>query len=474
MLTVVLSNPKNKLILYTLLIGAVFCVSCQSKTQKTTPSNPVFDLHIEPIIAENCAPCHRQNGGAPFVLTSYESVRKKAKTIAKVTQLRYMPPWPADPNYSHFIGERRLTDEQIELIQQWVNKGAKPGKNPNRILSKIPPFESALGKPDLVLFLDTLTLHQGDEDRFFLVKASASLPEKKFIRALEIIPGQPRLMHHFNGHLINYEYGSKIPFDLQPRKVEITPHRKNLFHQDLDLMTNRGITPERVHSVLNYLPGVSASMYPEGIGTFQVNREFSIVGNDLHYGPSAKTLVDQTRIHVFFTDVPPKRGIGELMLGTNGVSKIIPPLVIEPNTRSTHRTEFVVPEDISVLTVNPHLHLLGKSVTAYALKPNGDTVRLIKIPKWDFRWQYFYTFEKMIRIPRGSKIVVIAEFDNTKNNPFNPFNPPQRVAERFEYGGSSMKATDEMFQFIITYVGYQPGDENISLKTNEDHRDWKK
>jgi len=60
----------------------------------------------------------------------------------------------------------------------------------------------------------------------------------------------------------------------------------------------------------------------------------------------------------------------------------------------------------------------------------------------------------------------VAEFDNTQNNPFNPFDPPQTVSERYEYGGSSMKATDEMFQFIITYVGYQPGDENISLEND--------
>ncbi|MEC8693037.1 MAG: aconitase family protein, partial [Bacteroidota bacterium] len=160
-----------------------------------------------------------------------------------------------------------------------------------------------------------------------------------------------------------------------------------------------------------------------------------------------------------------KKGLkSELMLGTNGVSKIEPPLIIKPNTVSTHMTSFQVPADISVLTVNPHMHLLGQSLKAYALKPNGDTIRLIHIPKWDFRWQYFYTFEKMVKVPKGSVIEVEATFDNTTNNPFNPHNPPQRVAERFEYGGSSMKAEDEMFQFIITYLGYQAEDENIPLK----------
>jgi len=110
------------------------------------------------------------------------------------------------------------------------------------------------------------------------------------------------------------------------------------------------------------------------------------------------------------------------------------------------------------------LHLLGKSFLAYAIKPNGDTINLIRIPKWNFRWQYFYTFKKMVQIPRGSTIYAVAEFDNTVNNPNNPNNPPKQVAERLEYGGSSMRATDEMFQFIITYVGYQPGDEKLSLE----------
>lgn len=427
-------------------------------------NNPVFDEHIEPIIYKNCTPCHRQNGGAPFELTSFKKVKNKARTIAKVTALRYMPPWPADPSYRHFIGEKRLTNQEIELIGRWVKNGCPKGERPNRLLSTVKPFVSALGKPDLVLPLDSIHLIQGDEDRFFLTKVSANIPNKRFVRAVELIPGKRDLMHHFNGHLINYREGSKNPFDTRPRKVEITVGRNPDELKSLDLMTDDGIIPERVHSVVNYLPGVTGVMYPEGIGTFEVNEQFSIIGNDVHYGPSAKSVIDQSKLHLFFTDTPPKRGIGELMLGTNGVSKIEPPLIIEPNTVSTHVTRFQVPADISVLTVNPHMHLLGRSLKAYALKPNGDTIRLIHIPKWDFRWQYFYTFEKMVKVPKGSVIEVEATFDNTTNNPFNPHDPPQRVSERFEYGGSSMKAEDEMFQFIITYLGYQAGDENISLK----------
>jgi hypothetical protein len=61
------------------------------------------------------------------------------------------------------------------------------------------------------------------------------------------------------------------------------------------------------------------------------------------------------------------------------------------------------------------MHLLGKSFVAFAVKPQGDTIPLIRINNWDFRWQYFYTFPKMVHIPAGSTIEVIAVMDNTEN-----------------------------------------------------------
>jgi hypothetical protein len=115
--------------------------------------------------------------------------------------------------------------------------------------------------------------------------------------------------------------------------------------------------------------------------------------------------------------------------------------------------------DISVLTINPHMHLLGKTFLAYAVLPQGDTLPLIRIPRWDFRWQYFYTFERILKLPRGTTIHAEGVFDNTAANPNNPFSPPREVREQ----GASMRSTDEMFQCIITMMPYQEGDEDIRL-----------
>ena len=146
-------------------------------------------------------------------------------------------------------------------------------------------------------------------------------------------------------------------------------------------------------------------------------------------------------------------------MGTLGISEIVPPLIIPPNEVKTFTTKTTVDRDISLLTVNPHMHLLGKSFEAFAQTPEGQKIPLVKVPKWNFRWQYFYTFPKMVKIPKGSVITAIGVYDNTTGNPNNPFSPPQLVVGT----NGSMRVTDEMFQIMLTYVPYENGDENIEL-----------
>lgn len=424
-----------------------------------------FNKDIAPLIHENCSPCHRQGGVGPFPLLTYSDVKKKLKTIVRVTHNRSMPPWPADPNYSHFVGERYLSDEQIAMIETWKNQGAKEGNAADLKPFIAPTYLSSIGKPDMVLYLDSVSLFPDRKDRFFLIKIPGQLPHDTFVRAVEFVAGTPDLVHHFNGHLLLYANGAKGNVFKGDLKTEITQGEYDADFGKLDLLNDDGSKPYRIHSAVNYLPGVLGTAYPNGIGTFRMSNTFAFVGNDMHYGPSDRNVVDRSRINLFFSAMPPSRELSEIMLGTNGISKIEPPLQIAANTVSTHTTRYKVPEDISILTINPHLHMLGKKLIAFAIKPNGDTINLISIPKWDFRWQYFYTFKNMVPVPKGSEIIVTAVFDNTRSNPNNPFDPPRKIGERLEYDGASMRATDEMFQFIITYTAYKTGDEQVSLET---------
>jgi hypothetical protein len=176
---------------------------------------------------------------------------------------------------------------------------------------------------------------------------------------------------------------------------------------------------------------------------------------------TTETTTDSSYINIFFAKKPPSRPFHEFQMGTLGVSPIEPALVIPPNKVSTYITRYTLPTDITIVTINPHMHLLGKRFLAYALSPQGDTIRLIHIPRWDFNWQYFYTFKKPVVLKKGSTIIVEGTFDNTSDNPFNPNNPPQWVRDN----NGSMKTSDEMFQFIVTYLPYQPGDENLDMES---------
>ncbi len=444
-----------------LVVFAVLFFSCGNEEEKSTTIT--YTEHIAPIIYKNCTSCHREGEAAPFTLYSYNDLKQRSKLVKFVTQTRFMPPWPADASYTHFVDEKVLTQEEIDMIGRWVDGGCVLGDS-----SKMPPLPyfvtgSQLGKPDLVIKLRDVFKIKGDvQDRFLLMRVPYEIPKDTFIRVIEVVPDNRKVVHHVNAQLLSYEYEKKkdvmkgnVVVDIKDYPTIMEAYKK------LDLPNDDGSFPMMTQSVTNYLPGVTPPVYPNGIGGYKMKRKGALFLKDMHYGPSRIDTTDQTTFNVFYSPVPPKRPTQEFQMGTFGVSPIEPALVIPANTIKKFITKYTLPFDISVLTVNPHMHLLGKSFWAYAVTREGDTIPMIKINKWDFRWQYFYTYKTMLKIPRGATIIVEGVYDNTSNNPNNPFSPPRLVAER----EGSMRTEDEMFQFIITYLPYQSGDENISLES---------
>jgi len=447
---------KSLLKIFSLYFIAISFFSCEKKSEIT------FAEHIAPIVHKNCMPCHRPDGPGPFSLITYNDVSKRAKMIKLVTTAHYMPPWPADPNYTHFADERVLPETDIELIKQWIENGTPLGDTTKLLAPPVYPEKSLLGKPDLVLKMKEPFFVKGDnKDRFILMKYPWEIIQDTFIRAIEFVPGKKKLVHHMNGFLINYDDGKKKDVYEGAWWADTYEYDYPTAYEKMKLPNDDGTYPVLTPSATNYLPGVLPFIYPNGIGGFYMRKKGAVFLKDMHFGPSPKDGYDDSYFNIFFDSVPPKRRTLEFQLGTLGhVREITPPLVIPPDTVMTFRTQWTVPMDISIITINPHMHLLGKSYHAFALTPQNDTIRLIKIPKWNFRWQYFYTFKKMVKIPKGSTIYAYGTYDNTKNNPSNPFSPPQTVGER----EGSMRVTDEMFQFIITYLPYKLGDEKIDME----------
>lgn len=459
------TTKQSQTLLFYSFVVLFFCFlfSCtpNSGEYQSRIANPTF-VEIAPIIFKNCTPCHRTGESGPFVLQNYEDVKKNANKIKFVTQTGYMPPWPADPNYTHFIGERILSSEEKELIKLWVEQGAPKGD-----VAKIPEAPvfytgSYFGKPDTVIkFVEPVPIKGNGTDHFYIVKLPMLLAKDTFVRYFEFVPHQRKLAHHINGHLINYELGKKT--DLLgglSYGMDNFKDYKDLFSQ-MNVLNDDGSFPVLTPNTVYYLPGFTPPVYPDGIGGYKVNKTAAIFLKNIHYGPSIKDVKDYSHINVFYGPKP-KRQIFETQLGTFGVSKIEPELILQPNQIQTFHTKATLETDISILSVNPHMHLLGKSFWAFAVKNNGDTIPLVRINKWDFKWQYYYTFQHPVKIPTGTTIHVYGTFDNTDKNPNNPNRPPKIVTQG--EGVRSMQTTEEMFQFIFTYLPYQPGDEKMDLK----------
>lgn len=440
----------------------VFAAGCADGTSNTAhtvvlPDTVTFTEHIAPIIHTSCAPCHRPGEAGPFSLITYDDVRRKAKTIKKVTGAGYMPPWPADTAYSHFLNERVLSAKEVALIARWVDQGALRGNGEAPTWHNL---TTALGAPDAVVWLqDRFPINGDARDRFIISKAGWALERDTFLRAIEFVPGNRRAVHHMNGALINYAEGAKA----DPFEASVYIDAEQFSGVDaftaLKLQNDDGSWPALVPSAINYLPGMSPAVYPPGIGGLRISKRGAFLLNTLHYGPSARDTSDRSRFHLYFSPTPPLRPQRELSMGSTH-TEIVPPLHLEPGEEKTFRTSLKLTEDISVLSINPHMHLLGTRFLAYAVTPVKDTIPLIRINDWDFRWQYTYTFPHMMPLQRGTVVHVEGTFDNSANNPQQPFDPPRAVTGT---DSKLMKTTDEMMQFFITYVDHRPGDDTISL-----------
>lgn len=421
---------------------------------------------IAPIIFKNCTPCHRPGESGAFNLLSYSDAYKRSKLIKFTTQTGYMPPWPADAEYSHFLGEKVLSVEEKELIKIWVENNCPRGDS---LKEPRPPHfytGSYFGKPDLVIKpQQPVQINGNGTDVFLIMKYPYSITKDTIADIIEFVPHHRKLIHHVNGHLISYEpnrefnytTGESVHSDTKSKLIEVYKNM-HLPYTDGREPKFPTLTPNTVY----YLPGYIPPAYPKEIGGYKLKKSGAFLLNNVHYGPSNADVIDSSYINVFFRKNPIERPITESQMGTFGISEIEPEFIIPANQIKTFHTKYTLPKTISMLSVNPHMHLTGKTFWAFAIKPGGDTLPLIKIKKWDFRWQYYYTYKHPLKIEQGSTIHVYGTYDNTSANSNNPFHPPRIITQG--NGVESMKTTEEMFQFIFTYVLFKNGDENISLE----------
>ena len=394
--------------------------------------SPNYSEDIAPIIYNKCLQCHHVGGIAPLSLETYADAISNAGMIQHVTSTGEMPPFLADTLFQDYAYENTLNFDEISTILNWILNGVPEGDT-----SLLPPFpsfsnSSNLGPADLEITIPLYSSNaSSSSDDYVCFSIPSGLLQDRQVKAIEIIPGNVEIVHHV---LVGIdEFGSS--------STTITPN----------CMAPSG------DQVATYVPGSVPLQYPnDSLNQFGIEiPAYSNITLGLHYPEGSFGQLDSSKVRFYF--YPQNTAIREInseYLINEGLPPDAPFFIPPNQTTQMSSTYGPILSDMSLMSIFPHMHLLGKDMLCYAVTPTNDTINLIRINKWDFEWQGTYLYKKFLKIPAGSIIYASGSYDNTTS-----INNPNPVLVQ-----SGLNTQDEMFVFIFQFLEYQQGDENILLE----------
>ncbi|MDI9641109.1 hypothetical protein QPK87_05455 [Kamptonema cortianum] len=395
------------------------------KESQVAERSPTYSGTIAKILNEKCVSCHRPDQAAPFSLIGYENAKRYSEMVAFATEKRRMPPWKAAPSDVEYADDGHLAASDIALLRAWADAGAPRGDQSKEPAP--PKFESGwpLGKPDLVLEMPyAQTLSADGDDEYWNYVISPGNTEPIYVSALDVAPGNRRIVHHVIAFLDKSGRGKQLATGKDGDKKFGYKSRGG----------GVGFIPSG--SLGGWAPGATNKFLPSNAGMLIEPGTDIIL--QVHYNKSGKEETDQTKIALYLNKEKPEREV-QLAWMANPFIRIQP-----GKAGQTFKQEIPLPVSIRLYSVMPHMHLLGKAMKATAVLPDGKTIRLIEVNDWDFNWQLIYHLKQPLDLPARTKIVVEAEYDNSTDNPFQPNDPPKLVTWGEE-------TTDEMMLLVAAY-----------------------
>ena len=353
--------------------------------------HPTFSKDIAPILYKSCVECHRASGMAPMALMTYEDARPWARAVKQKVSSKEMPPWGADPTIGKFENDISLSKAEIDTIAAWAEGGAPEGSKAD--LPKAPVFAEgwSIGKPDYVFKMPIpVTVPADGTVPYTYVTIPTNLKEDIWIRGVELKPTDRRVVHHIIGDLT-----TGTPTDLDPKPVR-----------------DKALT--EIGGIGGLVPGRLYGLFEDGVAR-KIPAGSSIV-LQMHYTTIGQQVVDQTEVGVVITKEPPAKlrqaGGGQMP----NTTFVIPPM--NPSYEVSAKTVFQ--KDTYLSGLYPHMHVRGKDVIYKAIYPDGKEEVLLSVPKYDFNWQTSYKLATPKFMPKGTTLMVVAHYDNSPGNRFNP------------------------------------------------------
>ena len=416
---------------------AGFLLAIATAARAATPA-VTYNKHIAPILFEHCASCHRPGEAGGFSLLTYQDAQKRARLIADATKSRYMPPWLPEAGFGEFDDENRLTPVQIEQIREWASAGAPEGVASDAIPAPVFTEGWQLGAPDLVLTVSKPFRVPADgPDMFWNFILSPAIGQGRYIRSIEVRPGNARSVHHANlllDRARSSRHQEKIPGE-------------GFAGMDLNIETQ---TFDPDSHFLFWKPGGKPWVEPPGM-SWRLDPGNDLVLN-VHFHPTGKVELVQPSVGLYFSDDPPTRFPMLLQIEHDSALNIAP-----GNRDFVIADDFRLPVDATVFAVYPHAHYLGKLLEGYATLPDGKRQWLVRIPEWDINWQAVYHYRKPLVLSKGTVISMRFHYDNSAGNPRNPNHPPKRVT-------TGNQSTDEMGHLWLQVLTTDGSDDRPALQ----------
>lgn len=430
-------------------------------------ANLSYANDIAPIIADNCAECHREGGVAPFAMDSNLAVQGWSPMIREVVMTKRMPPGQIDNKVGHKIkNEMNLSDEEMQKLVRWVNAGSVVDGDLDPLANLVwPETKWALGEPDLIVKVPAQTVPATGVVDYMDIPIDLGLEKDVWIRGSQVLPGSPEVLHHIITTVIP-PGGATNPQEALFAAINSLPEeraaavRAELFasvatggrpdidkifreNPEIDVGTLLGGGDPDQGSVAGYAPGNAIQLNPEGVGgLLKAGTQLNL---QMHYTTAGKEMTDETEIGIYFYEegvIPEKRmsgGVG------NAFSLAI------PADAKDHEMQLVtyVKEEAEIRSLMPHMHFRGKRMSFVAEYPDGTEEMLLSVPAYSFNWQLKHELEEPLRVPAGTKIIATGAFDNSSQNPYNP-DPSSDIV----WGEQSW---EEMFMGFYTWQNVEEG-----------------
>ncbi|MCG8416001.1 MAG: redoxin domain-containing protein [Pseudomonadales bacterium] len=374
---------------------------------------PDYSSEVAPILVEKCASCHREGGIAPFAMNSHMMVQGWAPMMKEVMLTKRMPPAQVDPNVNHFTNARYMDSKELQTLVHWIDAGSPRGNGKTDPLTLIesPNSEWELGEPDYIVEVPAFTVPATGVLDYENVTINLPFEEDVWIKSVQHLPGDRRVLHHLLSYIVPADYAEKI--------VE-------------------GENDQYREFLEGYAPGKDeAATYPGEAGMFVPKG--SAVQMSLHYTTFGRETIDKTLLGLYFADEQPKYQYSTYALSHGGRNIVIPPGVSEHKMSASH----VFKDEIMLHGLRPHMHYRGKYMKFRVVYPDGTQDDIINVPDYNFNWQPTYRLSEPMLLPAGSRVIVEGAFDNSA---FNLGNPDPGATVR---GGA--QSWNEMF---IGYFSY--------------------